>query len=114
MVGRLVENQEVCLREHQFCQRDASALAAAQSAIRLNTSSPVKERRQRISDDGIIQIGIGVGNLFKQCFFRMKHMMLLIVISDMDLRSEREGTAVRIENAIQNLGWLSFPYRYFR
>ena len=98
MVGGLVKNQEIGLGEHQLRQRDASPFAAGELRDSFeHIVAGEKKSGQGASNRCIIQIRVSVGNLFKQCLFRVQHVMLLIVITDMNLGAQGKGTAVSFQ-----------------
>jgi len=78
MVGRLIEDQEVRLREHQLRQGNTSAFAAAQIADE-------EKCRQHISDLRVVHIRVGVLQLVKERLVHVQNLVFLIVVTDMHL-----------------------------
>ena len=102
MVGRLVQNQEVGVAEHELGETYPSALSAAYVADPLeNIITGKKESSKYIADFRIGEIRIVVGNFVKQCFFRVEYMMLLVVITDFHIGAETEEAAVCRQETIE-------------
>ncbi len=86
MVCRLIEDQEVRLREHQLRQGNTSAFAAGKVFDPFEYIVSGKQKRsQRIADFRVVQGWIFVRNFFKQRFIGMQDVMLLIVVADLHL-----------------------------
>ena len=86
MVRWLIQNQEICFRQHQLGQRHTSPFPAGKHLNLLEHIVPGKKKRcQNIPDFRICERGILIRDFLKQRFVRMQHMMLLIIISDMYL-----------------------------
>ena len=86
MVGRLIEDQEVRLREHQLRQGNTSAFAAAQIADALKDIVAGEEKcRQHISDLRVVHIRVGVLQLVKERLVHVQNLVFLIVVTDMHL-----------------------------
>ena len=101
MVGRLVEDQEVGVREHQLGKGNSSALTAAQGMNRLEDIVVCKqEGGQHISDFGVCQIWIRVGNLLENGLFHVEHLMLLIVATDLYTASKCKRADIRADDFV--------------
>ena len=86
MVRRLIQDEEVRVGEYQLGKRDTSALTATQITDTLeHILTGEEESRQYIADLGIVQVRIIVRDLFKQCLLAVEHVMLLIVIADLNI-----------------------------
>ena len=86
MVGRLIEDQEVRLREHQLRQGNTPAFAAAQIADALKDIVAGEEKcRQHISDLRVVHIRVGVLQLVKERLVHVQNLVFLIVVTDMHL-----------------------------
>ena len=104
MVGRLVEDQEVGIGEHQLGKGNSSALTAAQRVDRLENIVVCKqEGGQHISDFGVCQIRIRVGNLLENGLFHVEHLMILIIISDVDSGTKNDLTVIRLHETVDDL-----------
>ena len=86
MVGRLIEDQEVGLGEHQLCERDTTALTTGEGRDQLKYIIVGKKKGgEHVSDLCLGKGRVGIGNFLKDGFFRMQYVMLLIVIADLNL-----------------------------
>ena len=86
MVGGLVQDQEIRFRKHQLCQGNPSPFASAEIADPLKGVVPRKKKGgQGIADLGVGHSRVSVGNLFKQRFFVMEDLVILVIVADMDL-----------------------------
>ena len=101
VVGRLVEDQEVGIGEHQLGKGNSSALPAAQRVDRLENIVVCKqEGGQHISDFGVCQIRIRVGNLLENGLFHVEHLMLLIVVTDLYTASKCKRAGIRSDDFV--------------
>ena len=104
MVGRLIEDQEVRLREHQLRKGHPSAFSTAQVTDPLKHIIPgKKESGKDIADLRIVQIRIIIRDLLHQCLFHMKDMVLLIVIADVNIGSKPYFSAIRRDQTVYDL-----------
>ena len=87
----------MCIRDrYQLGERYTTALAATQITDTLENILPGEEEsRQHIADLGIVQVRIIVRDLFKQCLLAVEHVMLLIVIADLNIGTDVYKRQVR-------------------
>ena len=85
MVGRFIENQEICLGQHQLCEGYTSFFATAECTDLFKDFLPGKLKCSKcIADLRMSQGWIVIGNFIENRLFIMKDVMFLIVISDFD------------------------------
>ena len=95
MVGRLVEDQEICFREHQFRKRYTSAFPTAQRTDLFEDIITGKKKCcKHIPDFRIRKSRIIIGNLVKNCFLHMKDMMFLVVVANLNIGAKCISTGI--------------------
>ncbi len=62
-----------------------------------------QERRQRTSDLGVGHSRVGVGDLLKQRLFHVQHLMILIIIADVDSGTQDDLTGIRLHETVDDL-----------
>ena len=104
MVGGLVQDQEIGLGEHQLRQGHPAALAAGEHFDLLeHVLSGEQEGRQDVADLRIRERRIFVRDFFKNGFIRMQHMVLLVVVADLNLASDADLSGVRVHQTVDDL-----------
>ena len=103
MVGGLIQDQEVRLRKHELCQGDASFLTAAQRPDLFEHIIPGKLKcRKSIADLCVVQGRVVVGDLIEDGLLIVEDMVFLVIITDLDFRSQREHAAVSLDHLVQD------------
>ncbi len=70
------------------------------SPMQLEHIVPGKEKgRQDIADLGIVHGGVGVLDLVKQGLLHVEHLVLLVVVADVDLGAQADLAGVRGQHA---------------
>ena len=104
MVGRLVQDQKIGIREHQLGKGNTSAFTAAEFG---NLFENIILRKKKCGKD-IADLCIGhsrviILQLFKDRFFSVEYLMCLIVVADVYICSEPDGTAIGIYQIVDDL-----------
>ena len=109
VVGRLVEDQEIRFREHQFCERYTSAFPTAQRTDLFEDIITGKKKCcKHIPDFRIRKSRIIIGNLVKNCFFHMKDMMFLIVVAYLNTGSQYDSSSILCYKFVDHLQYGGF------
>ena len=89
--------------EHEFCERNSAPLTAAQLFNEFkDIIAGKKECCQNITDARVVQIRIGIGYLIKDRFIIMENLMFLIIVTDVNFRTETKITAIRRNELIND------------
>ena len=89
MVGRLVEDQKICVGEHELCERQPPALPAGEIRHALVDIVPREEKcREHVPDLGVVHVGPGVLELLEERELRVQDLVFLIVVGDENARAE--------------------------
>ena len=104
VVGRLVQDQKIGIREHQLGKGNTSAFTAAEFG---NLFENIILRKKKCGKD-IADLCIGhsriiILQLFKDRFFSVEYLMCLIVVADVYICSEPDGTAISIYQIVDDL-----------
>ena len=84
VVGGLVQDQKICVGEHEPGKADTPLLAAAQITDALENVVPSEEEGgEHIADLGVGELRVRIGDFLKQRLFRVENMVLLIVVADL-------------------------------
>ena len=103
VVGRLVQNQEIGLGEHEFGKRNPSFLAAGQIRDLFKNRIPGKqERGEQVADLRVGHIRMCVADFLKDGIFVIQDMVLLIVVAHVDVGAEAQISVIRLHQLIQN------------
>ena len=101
MVGGLVQDEEIGLRQHQLRQGDPAPLAAAQIPDALEHVVPGEEEgRQHAADLGVVHVGVGVLELVKESLLHVEDLVLLVVVADVDPGSQADLPGVRLHQVV--------------
>ena len=104
MVCRLVEDQEICLGKHQLGKRYPSAFTAAERPDLLENVVTCKEKGgEGIADLRVRKGRIVVRDLLEKSLVHMQHMMLLIVVADLDIGAQPDLAVIRGEQLVDDL-----------
>ena len=91
VVGGLVQDQEVGLGEHKLCQGDPASFSAAQVFDALeHVVAGEQEGGQHVADLGVVHVGVGVLKFVKKSFLHVEYLVFLVVITDVDFRSQTD------------------------
>ena len=86
MVGRLIQNEEVCLLHHQLCQRQAHLLTAGKDIdLFEDFISGKQEGTQNRTDLEHVKIGMFVPEFLQNRIAVMEVGQILIEVADLDL-----------------------------
>jgi len=103
MVCRLIQNQKISFRKHKFGKGYPAPLATADILYSLkDIIFREQESCQYVADGGVIQMGVAILQFIKEGFIRIKNLMLLVIISDMDFAANPDLTAVGCKTAVNN------------
>ena len=109
MIGRLIEDQEIRIGEHQLCQRYTSPFTTTQITDQLeNIISGKKKSSKHVPDLCVGKCRIIIGNFFKDRLIHMKDVVFLIVVTNLHIGTQCKGTAVCPDHIVQNLEKRSF------
>ncbi|MNV72056.1 hypothetical protein D3C71_1651120 [compost metagenome] len=104
MVGRFVEDQHIRSEQHKLGERNPRFLAAAERGdLLLHILATEQEIAEYSPDTGLIEHRIFAPQLLEHRVMRIQAGLLLVVITQLDLRAPVHGSGGRLPAAGQTL-----------
>ena len=104
MVCGLIQNQQVCLREHELGQGDTALFAAGEFPDQLKDVVACKEEgSQEISYLCVGHGRKGVSNFLEDSIAVIQDVMFLVIVADVDISAQPYVALVLAEKTVQNL-----------
>ena len=93
MVGRLIEDQEVCLGEHQLREGNTAALTTGERGDHFeNIITGKEEGGEHVSNLCLGKCRVSIGNFLKDRLLRVEYMVFLVIISDLNLGAQGKSS----------------------
>ena len=104
MVGRLVKDQEVGFGKHQLCKGNTASFSTGKCGDLLENIISGKEKcSKHISDLGLCESRISIGDLLENRLVHMQNMMFLIVITDLHLGTKGKFAGICLNKTVDDL-----------
>ena len=104
VVGRLIEDEQICLGEHELGKGYTALFSAGELADQLeDVVAGEEEGGQKVPHLGVGHGRIGVGNLFKDRVAIVEDVVLLVIVSDVDIGAQADMALVLPQKTVQDL-----------
>ena len=111
MVGRLVQQQQVVVAQHQLGQRHAPLFAAGQGLDGLiYIVAGKQEKRQHAADAIHFQARKFIPDLVQNVLFRVEPRLMLLIVAHIHIRTEYHRAAVRLKPARDDVQQRGFAH----